>query len=128
MPFDGDLDDYRAWLTEQKRNKEAANSPEKTENVSRKDQRKIDAERRQKQKPLLDALKKAESAVEKFHAQQRDLETQLADMEIYADSEKARLKMVLERKTQVDKALDEAELTWLDLQEQVDAYVDNADS
>ena len=103
-------------------------SPEKTENVSRKDQRKLDAERRQKQKPLLDALKKAESAVEKFHAQQRDLEAQLADMEIYADSEKARLKTVLEHKTQVDKALDEAELTWLDLQEQVDAYVDNANS
>ncbi len=128
VPFDGDLDDYRAWLTEQKRNNDAANAPDKSENVSRKDQRKLDAERRQKQKPLLDALKKAESAVEKFHAEQRDLEAQLADMEIYADSEKSRLKTVLERKTQVDKALDEAEFTWLDLQEQVDAYADNTDS
>ncbi|MDD5755384.1 MAG: ATP-binding cassette domain-containing protein, partial [Methylococcales bacterium] len=128
VPFDGDLDDYRAWLTEQKRNNDATNSADKTENVSRKDQRKLDAERRQKQKPLLDALKKAESAVEKFHAEQRDLEAQLADMEIYADSEKARLKTVLERKTQIDKALDDAELTWLDLQEQVDSYADNANS
>ncbi len=122
VPFDGDLDDYRAWLTEQKRNNDAINSPEKSEIVSRKDQRKLDAERRQKQKPLLDALKKAEAAVEKFHAQQRDLEAQLAEPDIYEDSEKARLRSVLDRKIQIDKSLDDAELTWLELQEQVDEY------
>jgi len=127
VPFDGDLDDYRAWLTEQKRNNDVTNSPDKTENVSRKDQRKLDAERRQKQKPLLDALKKSEATMEKYHVEQRDLEAQLADTEIYADSEKSRLRTVLERKVQIDKALEDAELTWLDLQEQVDAYADNVD-
>ena len=127
VPFDGDLDDYRTWLTEQKRNNDVTNSPDKAENVSRKDQRKLDAERRQKQKPLLDALKKSESTMEKYHAEQRELETQLADMELYADSEKSRLKTVLERKTQIDKLLEEIEMIWLDLQEQVDAYADSVD-
>jgi len=120
VPFDGDLDDYRTLLTEQKRANDAQNAPEKVENVSRKDQRKLDAERRQKQKPLLDALKKAEAAVEKYHTLQRELEAQLADPEIYADSEKARLRTVLERKAQVDKDLEDAELTWMDLQEQIE--------
>jgi ATP-binding cassette subfamily F protein 3 len=128
IPFDGDLDDYRAWLTEQKRNNEAQNQPEKADNVSRKDQRKLDAERRQKQKPLLDALKKAEATMEKYHVEQRDLETQLADEKIYADSEKARLKTVLERKAQIDKSLEDAEMIWLDLQEQVDLSSNNMDS
>lgn len=127
VPFDGDLDDYRTWLTEQKRNNGVTNSPDKAENVSRKDQRKLDAERRQKQKPLLDALKKSESTMEKYHVEQRELETQLADMELYADSEKSRLKTVLERKTQIDKLLEEIEMIWLDLQEQVDAYADSVD-
>ncbi|MEI7839950.1 MAG: ATP-binding cassette domain-containing protein [Methylococcaceae bacterium] len=127
VPFDGDLDDYRAWLTEQKRNNDVTNLPDKAENVSRKDQRKLDAERRQKQKPLLDALKKSEATMEKYHVEQRDLEAQLADPEIYADHEKARLRTVLERKVHIDKALEDAELTWLDLQEQVDAYADNVD-
>ena len=127
VPFDGDLDDYRTWLTEQKRNNDVTNSPDKAENVSRKDQRKLDAERRQKQKPLLDALKKSESTMEKYHVEQRELETQLADMELYADSEKSRLKTVLERKTQIDKLLEEIEMIWLDLQEQVDAYADSVD-
>ncbi len=127
VPFDGDLDDYRTWLTEQKRNNDVTNLPDKAENVSRKDQRKLDAERRQKQKPLLDALKKSESTMEKYHVEQRELETQLADMELYADSEKSRLKTVLERKTQIDKLLEEIEMIWLDLQEQIDAYADSVD-
>lgn len=125
QPFDGDLDDYRAWLAEQKRANEQQNASEKTETVSRKDQRKLDAERRQKQKPLLDALKKAEAAVEKYHAEQRELETQLADPDIYADSEKARLRTVLDRKTQVDNKLEEAELLWLETQERLDADNNN---
>ena len=58
--------------------------------VSRKDQRKLDAENRRKYKPLYDALKKAEDAVEKFPAEQKQLEQQLSDPAIYEDSEKAR--------------------------------------
>lgn len=65
--------------------------------------------------------------MEKYHVEQRELETQLADMELYADSEKSRLKTVLERKTQIDKLLEEIEMIWLDLQEQVDAYADSVD-
>ncbi|MDD5631953.1 MAG: ABC transporter ATP-binding protein, partial [Methylococcales bacterium] len=88
--------------------------------VSRKDQRKLDAERRQKHKPLFDALKKAEIAVEKYHNEQRQLEYQLADPAIYADSEKMRLKQLLERKIQVDKALDEAETAWMEAEEKIE--------
>jgi ATP-binding cassette subfamily F protein 3 len=110
--FDGDLDDYRALLTEQKKN------PEETSNntdspTSRKEQRKQEAERRQRLKPLFDALKKAEATVEKYHQQQHQLELHLADPAIYADNEKQRLKTVLAQKTAVDKALAEAEEQWL---------------
>ncbi|MDO9215536.1 MAG: ATP-binding cassette domain-containing protein [Methylococcales bacterium] len=120
LPFDGDLDDYRVWLTEQKKGEE------KTEvavdaGVSRKDQRKLDAENRRKYKPLYDALKKAEDAVEKFHAEQKQLEQQLSDPAIYEDGEKARLKQVLDRKVQVDKLLEDAEMAWMDAEEQVAA-------
>ena len=121
VPFDGDLDDYRNWLTEQKRATSEQNSTEKGETVSRKDQRKMEAEKRQKLKPLLDAIKKAEAEIEKYHAEKSDLETQLADEKIYAESEKARLKTVLERKTQVDNLLEEAEMQWLDLQEKLES-------
>jgi ATP-binding cassette subfamily F protein 3 len=119
QPFDGDLEDYRSWLNDQKKSEDKT-TPEADANVSRKDQRKLDAERRQRHKPLYDALKKAEKAVETYHQEQRQLEQQLADPEIYAESEKARLKKLMDRKIQVDKALADAEEAWLEAEEKVE--------
>jgi ATP-binding cassette subfamily F protein 3 len=118
--FDGDLDDYRNWLSGQKKGEEKP-GPENASGLNRKDQRKLDAERRQKMKPLYDALKKAESSVEKHHNEQRQLETQLADPALYEDSQKDRLKQVLARKAQIDKALEEAEADWLEAEEKLEA-------
>ena len=88
--------------------------------VSRKDQRKLDAERRQRNKPLYEALKKAELAVEKYHNEQRQLEQMLADPDIYTDDAKIRLKQTLEKKVQVDKALEEAETAWMAAEEAIE--------
>jgi len=120
QPFDGDLDDYRVWLTEQKKGEEKT-VVDSAQAVSRKDQRKLDAERRQKHKPLFDALKKAEAAVEKYHNEQRQLEHQLADPAIYDESEKEQLKKLMERKVKVDKALDDAETAWMEAEEKIEA-------
>jgi ATP-binding cassette, subfamily F, member 3 len=87
--------------------------------VSRKDQRKLDAEHRLKQKPLYDALKKAEQAVEKYHQEQRQLEQQLAEPSLYEESEKARLKQVMALKMQVDKALNDAEEAWMEAEDRL---------
>jgi ATP-binding cassette subfamily F protein 3 len=120
QPFDGDLDDYRVWLTEQKKCDDKPVT-ENTSGITRKDQRKLDAERRQRNKPLFDALKKAEIAVEKYHNEQRQLEHQLADPAIYAESEKEQLKKLMERKVKVDKALDDAEAAWMEAEENIEA-------
>lgn len=119
--FDGDLDDYRNWLTEQKKAEEKTVATDTAATVSRKDQRKLDAERRQRHKPLYDALKKAELAVEKYHKEQQQLVQQLADPALYDDAAKGRLKALLESKVKVDKALEEAEMLWMEAQEQVEA-------
>ena len=117
--FDGDLDDYRLWLAEQKK-AEDKGADEVVTTISKKDQRKLDAERRLRNKPLYDALKKAELAVEKYHNEQRQLEQQLADPDIYLESSKAILKQVLDKKVQVDKALEEAETAWMLAEEAVE--------
>ncbi|SJM93271.1 Uncharacterized ABC transporter ATP-binding protein YheS (fragment) [Crenothrix polyspora] len=122
QPFDGDLDDYRLWLSEQKRANDGNNAIDTpSQGVSRKDQRKLDAEHRLKQKPLYDAVKKAEMAVEKYHQEQRQLEQQLADPAIYEESEKARLKQIMTLKMQVDKALNDAESAWMEAEEKLAA-------
>ncbi|PPD31148.1 MAG: ABC transporter ATP-binding protein [Methylomonas sp.] len=118
QPFDGDLDDYKQWLAEQKK---AGDEPESgsaaSSSVSKKDQRKQEADRRQRLKPLLDAVKKAEAAVEKYHKQQQELEQQLADPAIYSEDNKEPLKKLLSQKTLVDNALEQAELDWMTAEE-----------
>jgi ATP-binding cassette subfamily F protein 3 len=115
--FDGDLDDYKQWLAEQKKAGDEPDSQAAANNVSRKDQRKQDAERRQRLKPMLDAVKKAEAAVEKYHKEQQELEQQLADPAIYSEENKDALKTLLSRKAQVDDALEQAELEWMTAEE-----------
>ncbi|PPC91844.1 MAG: ABC transporter ATP-binding protein [Methylobacter sp.] len=117
--FDGDLDDYRLWLAERKKSGEQEKPAADAVKLSQKDQRKLEAERRQKYKPYYDALKKAEQALEKHHSEQRRLEQALADPGLYAESEKQRLKLLLDQKAEVDKALASAEADWLDAEEQL---------
>jgi len=118
-PFSGDLDDYRQWMTEQKRAQADSDDEVTTTDsgVSRKEQRKQDAENRKRLKPLLNKLKKSELAVEKFQAEQHDLEQLLADPEIYNDAKKDELKKLLAKKIEVDKALELAESEWMDTEE-----------
>ncbi len=123
--FDGDLDDYKNWLNEQKKADDKTESASTAPNVSRKDQRKLDAERRQKLKPYYDAVKKAEQAVESYHREQIQIEQQLTNPDLYSDSEKNVLKALLDRKANVDKALSKAETAWLDAEQQLSEKIDN---
>ncbi|MBE0470100.1 MAG: ATP-binding cassette domain-containing protein [Methyloprofundus sp.] len=122
--FDGDLDDYRLWLNEQRLLNSNTTSDTPSSSVNKKEQRKVDAERRKQLKPLYDALKKAEKALDKHHKQQKQLEQELADSSLYEDANKARLKQVLQEKTQVDKALEEAEMQWMEISEQLEEAED----
>lgn len=129
QPFDGDLDDYRNWLSEQKRTlgETVDESQLVSPVISRKDQRKQEAERRKRLKPLLDRLKKSEKAVAKYHAEQKLLEQQLADPDIYSEIQKQNLKKILAQKVEVDNALELAEMDWMDVEELLERSKDKED-
>lgn len=121
--FDGDLDDYRLWLNEQKllaSDNADGNTSDNTPSINKKDQRKLDAERRKKLKPLYDALKKADKDMERYHTQQKQLEERLTDTSLYDAVNKVQLKKILQEKAQVDQALEETELTWMEISEQLE--------
>ncbi|OQK17604.1 ABC transporter ATP-binding protein [Methyloprofundus sedimenti] len=123
--FDGDLDDYRLWLNEQKLlSNNNSGDTSNTSSINKKEQRKLDAERRKTLKPLYDALKKADKALEKYHQQQKDLENQLTDTSLYDEANKSRLKQVLQEKALVDSALEETEIEWIEISEQLEASED----
>ena len=120
-PFEGDLDDYRLWLNEQKQL--ISNNAQNTAGapgINKKEQRKLDAKRRQQLKPLHDALKQADKKLDTYHKKQKQLEAQLADSTLYDAANKDLLKQTLQEKAQVDKILESAELEWMDISEQLE--------
>ncbi len=119
-PFDGDLDDYRDWLAEQRKEAVTPLAAGTESGVSRKDLRRLEAERRKRLKPLLDSLKKAEQRVELYHLEQQELERQLAEPELYNDHDKEQLKQLLARKAEVDSLLEQAEAEWMEAEEQLE--------
>ena len=119
--FDGDLEDYRLWLATQKKlaQEEVVEVIVNAPALSRKDQRKQEALRRKQLKPLTDAVNKAEKNLDHYHQCQQDLEQQLADPKLYEESEKQHLKALLTEKNNIDKALEQAEETWMNAEEQL---------
>lgn len=110
MPFDGDLDDYRRWLAEGGRGTEvpAGSDP----GPSRKEQRRLEAERRQRLKPLNDAVRQAEQQCEALRLAQARLNAELADPALYA-GEATRIAELSREKGELDRRLAEAEEAWL---------------
>lgn len=117
-PFDGDLDDYRRYRMEQSAT-DSTPSPS-ANNVDRKQQKRQEAEERQRQaqlrKPLEAKLRKIEPEMERLSAEKMLLEQQLADSVLYEPGQKDTLKQALLRQSQLMARLEELELEWLEIQ------------
>ncbi|WP_116324602.1 ATP-binding cassette domain-containing protein [Cupriavidus taiwanensis] len=131
-PFDGDLDDYRDWLLQQaaaKRNAAAAaHQSELTGDgaatVNRKDQRRAEADQRQRlsalRKPLAKELEKVEKRLAVLQDARVEIDRFMADEGSYAEANKAKLMEMLKRQGEVNGELETLEEKWLELQEQIE--------
>lgn len=122
--FKGDLDDYQKWLLEQKREQQKAAVTDKSEatndNLSaaeRKEQKRLAAEHRSKLRPLKQQLAKLETEMEKQHQELAEIESQLADPSIYDDSQKDRLKQLLQTQATLKQSSEQTEEIWMEQQE-----------
>ncbi|MGM0593836.1 MAG: ATP-binding cassette domain-containing protein [Pseudomonadota bacterium] len=124
--FDGDLDDYRRWLSDAARdNPPTANADNNSGGANsaaaRKERKRQEAERRQRLKPLKQKLKTLEREMEQLQTRQSELEQQLADPTLYSDDSRDRLKSLLQEKGNIDTRLTETEEQWLELGETLEA-------
>ena len=132
--FDGDLDDYKDWLLQTKLAKAAPVSAPAAGTdsaapaaapVDRKEQKRLEAEQRQRlsaqRKPLENRLKKVEDQMAKRSAQKADIDSALADPAIYEADNKPKLKTLLSDQVECSKELEQLEAEWLELQEQLEA-------
>ncbi len=108
--FDGDLDDYRESL---KYNAGIQSGPAQTVNDSRRNQRRVEAERRTRLRPLRVALEQAETNLDKFHKRLHELESALSDTTLYTAENHDKLKTLLREKSDLDRTILESEEIWM---------------
>ena len=123
-PFNGDLSDYQKWLNENRWGAAEKSSKETKQNsaVSRKEQKRIEAELRKKKAPISNRIKKIDQLMVKLQEEQSDLENQLADTALYSDDNKSKLTQTVDRSNQVKMELETLEEEWLELQEQLEEF------
>ncbi|MCK8047239.1 ABC transporter ATP-binding protein [Shewanella sp. 1CM18E] len=120
--FEGDLDDYHQWLLDAAK---AAGKVEEDPDASKpvqdkKLQKRLEAELRQKLSPLKKVQTKLEKEQQKANDRLKELEEMLADTSLYDADNKAKLTQVLAERTTLTQGLEESEMEWLEIQEEIE--------
>ncbi len=123
--FDGDLDDYKQWLSNQKAQQKTAALEAKQDAPSRASsyaQNKADRQARiAARRPIVKAIETAEVTLAKLHAEKNLLDTRAADNSLYEQSRRDELQTLLIRQAAVNDEIETLEMQWLDLQTQLEA-------
>lgn len=126
-PFDGDLDDYRDWLFRTRLARPEPSTParEIARTPDRKEQRRVEAEARQRlaaqRKPIEVRIKRLEDLMARAGSRKAELDALLADPAVYAEESKDRLKALLFEQANLVKELEQLEAEWLSEHESLEA-------
>jgi len=139
QPFDGDLDDYKDWLFQTKLGKpaelpstQAASAPAAAgappaSTVDRKEQKRQEAEERQRlaalKKPIENRIKRLEEQMAKLNAKKADVDARLLEPGIYEADQKEALKTLVADQAFLARDLGQLENEWLELQEQLEGLM-----
>lgn len=120
--FSGDLDDYHQWLASQRSEAKPQITTESrgASAADRKEQKRLEAARRAKLRPLKQQVEKLEELVDSISTKLEQVENQLADPDIYSDERKVELKELLAQQAELSSRLNQAENDWMERQEALD--------
>ena len=122
--FDRSLDDYAAWLREQEERSGkgvADTNEDAAKSANKKQQRRDQAELRQRLKPLTDKVRKVEKALAENRARLSDLETRLADESLYTEHDRQdELSEVVQEQAATKAAIEALEWEWLEATEKLE--------
>lgn len=117
--FEGDLKEYELWLSEFRRNE--ADIPTSSKNdVSRKEQRQLDAKMRERRRPLVQQIKHLEDQLTQCQIEVTEIEKLLMDCTLYEAHNKESLQKYILRKAALEKEIQVLELKWIEACEQLD--------
>ena len=116
--FDGDLDDYKNWLTSSKIQE---NAVKLQENPAKKNDYALSKQERQARmvarRPLLKETESIEKQLEKLNAEKTGLDVRAGDANLYEVQNKAELQALLKRQAALALQVDAAEMRWIELHE-----------
>lgn len=129
--FKGDLHDYETWLQNYEpvsrsessvddKQVELSGGLQNESSEDRKERKRFAAEKRKKLSPLKKQLSQAESVMSKAQEQLVILEDKLADSNLYLHENKDKLKILLDEQTKQKQILEDAELQWFELSEEIE--------
>jgi ATP-binding cassette, subfamily F, member 3 len=116
--FDGDLDDYATWLAKSAKPREVAES---TAVPSRQEQRRLDAEARNRLTPLRNEQRKIETQLEKLGAERQRLEAEMADPATYTTKPPEEGRRLTQRHGEVVREIAALEERWLEVMSELEA-------
>jgi ATP-binding cassette subfamily F protein 3 len=117
-PFDGDLDDYAAWLGKSGKARAAPDSA--ATGGSRQEQRRLDAEARNRLTPLRNEQRRIEGQLEKLTGERKRLEEELADPATYTAKPPAEGKRLTLRHTELAQEIETLEERWLEVMSELE--------
>ncbi|MGO4892165.1 ATP-binding cassette domain-containing protein [Flavobacterium sp. W21_SRS_FM6] len=116
--FNGDLDDYKAWILKPEQSANATDSPKVK--PERKNIKRLEAEFRQATQGLRKTITMCDKTMADLHSKLAKMETELSETEIYNAENKMQLKQILAEQAKLKGQLEETEMQWLDAQEQLE--------
>lgn len=110
--FDGDLNDYEKWLQQYRRKLLAEPAPVQASTAT-------PSKNKGPSAATVKKLTQLETQLQKLNHQLQQIENTLADPDLYADTQKERLKAVLQEQTQLKQQQQTVETDWLSLSEEL---------
>lgn len=122
--FDGDLDDYRDWLAEQRSKDKAAEAKSGEKGVepakpgNGRAQSKAERQARlAERRPLVKESEQLEAGMADWQKEKSQLHERLADPALYAAADKTPLQALLKRQAELTQNIEQAEERWLAIHE-----------
>jgi len=127
--FNGDIDDYQQWLADDKKqlHQEAKSVLTNNTTTTKKDLRKEQALLRKQTTPLRKKAQKFEQQVHQWQTELSDVEAILSESEIYQAEHKDRLTKLLKQQAMLKSNIEETEMHWLEIEEEIESIMNNAD-
>lgn len=131
--FNGDLNDYQEFLNKKNReykeklNEKTQNQPKqnlfsekaKAQTYKTKEQKKLEAQKRQSLRPLKLEIEKLEKHMEKIKKSLADIDTTLSDLELYS-KEPEKVEILSIERAKLSDELDECEIAWIEKQDELE--------